>query len=190
MTRPDVYTRRAAASRCSQPVVSNGRRHSGIVSPGLQGGQTVKGLMGVIRDFVRLAVPYFRSEERWRAAALLAAIVVIELAQVAVTVQFNLWNRRFFDALQMRHLDTWLHELGVFLLLGCAMVTAALLLLLANQTLLIWWRRWMTQRYLGRWLASGNHYRLMVGGQAIDNPDQRISMDVASGAPGPTVSGA
>jgi putative ATP-binding cassette transporter len=136
--------------------------------------------MGVIRDFVRLALPYFRSDERRRAGALLAAVVVIELVQVAVTVQFNLWNRRFFDALQMRQLDTWLHELGVFLLLGCAMVAAGLLILVANQTLLILWRRWMTQRYLGRWLASGNHYRLMVGGQAIDNPDQRISMDVAS----------
>jgi len=136
--------------------------------------------MGVIRDFVRLTMPYFRSDERWRGGALLAAVVVIELAQVAVTVQFNLWNRRFFDALQMRQLDTWLHELMVFLLLGFAMVIAGLLILLANQTLLILWRRWMTQRYLGRWLASGNHYRLMVGGQAIDNPDQRISMDIAS----------
>jgi len=62
--------------------------------------------MGVIRDFGRLALPYFRSDERWRAGPLLAAVVVIELVQVAVTVQFNLWNRRIFDALQMRHLDT------------------------------------------------------------------------------------
>jgi len=138
------------------------------------------GLWHVIRDFLRLAVPYFRSEERWRARMLLGGLLAAELVQVALSVQLNLWNRRFFDALQLRQMDAWLRELLVFFVLGCATVGVALVILVANQALLILWRRWMTRRYLARWLESGNHYRLQVGHAAIDNPDQRISMDVAN----------
>jgi len=41
-----------------------------------------------------------RSEERWRARALLALIVVLTLGLVFLQVLFNDWNRQFFEALQ------------------------------------------------------------------------------------------
>ena len=47
-----------------------------------------------------LAAPYFSSEEKWRARALLAAIVVLNLAAVYMLVLLNEWNRVFYDALQ------------------------------------------------------------------------------------------
>ncbi|WP_333595822.1 ABC transporter ATP-binding protein/permease, partial [Anaerospora hongkongensis] len=41
------------------------------------------------------------------------------------------------------------------------------------------WRRWLTERYLTKWLQKKTYYRLqlMMGNEA-DNPDQRISEDV------------
>jgi hypothetical protein len=38
------------------------------------------------RTFFSLALPYFRSEDRWIAGALLAGIVVVELGLVAILV--------------------------------------------------------------------------------------------------------
>ena len=40
------------------------------------------------------------------------------------------------------------------------------------------WRRWMTERYIARWLEHENHYRMQLFGGGADNPDQRIQEDV------------
>jgi putative ATP-binding cassette transporter len=45
--------------------------------------------------------------------------------------------------------------------------------------LAIRWRSWLTSHFVSRWLSNHNHYRIsLVAGEA-DNPDQRISEDVA-----------
>ena len=36
----------------------------------------------------------------------------------------------------------------------------------------------MTQRYLDRWIAGANHYRMQLLGDEADNPDQRIAEDI------------
>ena len=51
-------------------------------------------------DWWRLVVPYFRSEERWIAIALLVGAIVLTLSSVAVNVAYNEWSRRFFDTFQ------------------------------------------------------------------------------------------
>ena len=48
----------------------------------------------------RLSLPYFQSDEKWKARALLAAIVVLNLAAVYMLVLLIEWNRVFYDALQ------------------------------------------------------------------------------------------
>ena len=53
-----------------------------------------------LRDAWRLALPYFRSEERWSARGLLGIIIVMNLALVGMNVVLNFWNREFFNALQ------------------------------------------------------------------------------------------
>ena len=59
----------------------------------------MRGLGPFLHDAWRLALPFFRSEERWAARGLLAAIVTINLVLVAINVQFSYWNRAFYDAL-------------------------------------------------------------------------------------------
>ena len=126
----------------------------------------------------RLARPYFFSEDRYAGRTLLAAVVAIELSTVGINVMLNQWNNRFYNALQDRNWDTFVHELGVFCLLAAAYIVLAVYQLYLNQWLQIRWRRWMTQQYLHHWLASANHYRMQLLGDAADNPDQRISEDI------------
>jgi len=47
-----------------------------------------------------LALPYFRSEDRWPGRLLLAAVIGIELSIVAITVILNQWYNRFYNTLQ------------------------------------------------------------------------------------------
>jgi len=126
----------------------------------------------------RIASPYFRSEDRWAGGILLASVILIELSLVAIDVLVNQWNNRFYNALQDRAWDTFLHETLIFCLLAGANIVLAVYQLYLNQWLQIRWRQWMTRRYLGEWLRDANHYRMQLQGDAADNPDQRITDDV------------
>ncbi len=134
------------------------------------------------RDFVAavtsLARPYWASEERWQARGLLAVIVAMNLGIVYVNVLFSNWNNRFYDALQQRDLTRFSHELLYFCILAAAFIVIAVYQTYLTQMLQIRWRRWLTDRYLGEWLAGHAYYHLQLGEYRTDNPDQRIADDL------------
>jgi putative ATP-binding cassette transporter len=126
----------------------------------------------------RIAAPYFRSEDKWAGRGLLAAVIIIELLIVGITVLINQWNSRFYNALQDRNWDNFVSELIYFSVLAAIFIVLAVYQLYLNQWLQIRWRKWLTQRYLGEWLHRANHYRMQLTGDAADNPDQRLTQDV------------
>ncbi|ABD06540.1 ABC transporter-like [Rhodopseudomonas palustris HaA2] len=125
----------------------------------------------------RIAVPYFKSEDRRMGRILLATVVVIELAVVGLAVLFNRWNNVFYNALQERDYNVFAYQLGYFCVLAAIFIALKVYQLYLNQWLQIRWRRWMTERYLGEWLHDSNHYQMQLQGDAADNPDQRIAED-------------
>lgn len=138
------------------------------------------GIAAALKTTWRLATPYFSgvSEERWSARALGTSIIVIELALVGVLVRLNAWQGDFFNALQERNWDVYTTQLVFFTGLAAAFIALAVLQYVLNAYLQIRWRRWMTERYLARWLQGGAHYRMKMTGDEADNPDQRIAEDV------------
>jgi len=138
----------------------------------------VNGILSTLATVWRIAVPYFRSEDRWAGRLLLAAVIAIELAIVGLTVLINSWNNAFYNALQDRNWDVFVYQLGYFCVLAAAFILLAVYQLYLNQWLQIRWRRWLTANYLERWLDHATHYRMQLVGDAADNPDQRIAEDV------------
>jgi putative ATP-binding cassette transporter len=138
-----------------------------------------------IRRIWRLSLPYFRSEEKWRARGLLAGIVVLNLAGVWLLVQFNNWYGVFYDALQNKDQAVFWQQLGRFTLIAFGLIVAAVYRFYLTQLLEMRWRAWMTGSYLQRWMANHAFYRMELAryGQADgsappDNPDQRIQEDL------------
>ncbi len=125
-----------------------------------------------------LAVPYFRSDDRFAGRLLLFVIVAIELAVVGLTVLINQWNNAFYNALQDRDWNSFVNQLAYFCLLAGSFIVLKVYQLYLNQWLQVRWRRWMTQAYLQNWLDGANHYRMQLQGDAADNPDQRIAEDI------------
>ena len=134
-------------------------------------------LASTLASIWKLAVPYFRSEDSRAGRLLLGAVIALELAAVGVTVLINQWNARFYNALQERAWNTFVHELLVFGGLATAFICLRVYQIYLSQWLQIRWRRWLTTRYLGHWLNDANHYRMQVLGEGADNPDQRIAED-------------
>ncbi|WP_316181797.1 MULTISPECIES: ABC transporter ATP-binding protein/permease [unclassified Bradyrhizobium] len=135
-------------------------------------------LRSTVATVWRIAIPYFRSEDKVAGRSLLAAVIAIELSLVAIQVLVNQWQSRFFNALQQYDWNSFIWELGVFVVLATVFIILAVYQLYLNQWLQIRWRRWMTEAYLKRWLGEANHYRMQLKGDAADNPDQRVAEDV------------
>jgi vitamin B12/bleomycin/antimicrobial peptide transport system ATP-binding/permease protein len=137
----------------------------------------VNNIRSTLATVWRIAAPYFRSEDKWMARGLLAAVIVIELAVVGLSVLFNRWNNVFYNALQEKNYDVFTYQIGYFCVLATIYIALKVYQLYLNQWLQIRWRRWMTDHYLGGWLSDANHYRMQLQGDAADNPDQRIAED-------------
>ena len=132
-----------------------------------------------------LSLPYFKSEERWRARALLAAIVALNLTFVYTLVLFNEWNRFFYDALQEKNYPVFIDQLIRYTVLAFIYIVIAVYRFYLTQHLEMRWRAWMTRHYMRRWLDHQVYYHLeltryaqLAPDQSPDNPDQRMQEDL------------
>jgi vitamin B12/bleomycin/antimicrobial peptide transport system ATP-binding/permease protein len=130
-----------------------------------------------------LTTPFFASDQKWKARAMLAAIVLLNLAAVYMLVLINDWNRLFYDALEKRDEPVFWAQLLRFTYLAFGYIIIAVYKFYLTQLLELRWREWMTSHYLRRWLESQAFYRMELarfsnGGATPDNPDQRIQEDV------------
>jgi putative ATP-binding cassette transporter len=132
-----------------------------------------------LRDLWALTRPYWQSGERWAARGLLAAVVGLNLGLVYIDVRINYWRNDFYNALQDKNLDAFYPLILQFLILAGLGVAGAVYQLYLNQMLQIRWRRWLTDRYLDAWTADRTYYRMQLTDRGTDNPDQRISEDLA-----------
>ncbi|HUD51813.1 SbmA/BacA-like family transporter, partial [Parvibaculum sp.] len=130
------------------------------------------------RDAWALTKPYWTSEERWSATALIAAIVALNLFDVYLSVWLNDWRGVFFDALQEYNQPVFFHQLYRFCVFAMVALANGLLTLYGTQLLQIRWRRWLTDRYIAGWLDRKAYYRIQIEGAETDNPDQRIADDL------------
>jgi putative ATP-binding cassette transporter len=129
------------------------------------------------RDTWSLIKPYWRSEEKFSAWLLLGSVIALTLAMVYMSVQFNQWYNLFYNSLQDKDKHEFFHQMLRFALLATIYIVMAVYAMYLNQMLQIRWRRWLTDKYLKRWLAERTYYRMQLTGNPADNPDQRIAED-------------
>jgi putative ATP-binding cassette transporter len=155
----------------------------------------MRSLGSFLRDAWHLAKPYFNSEEKWSARLLLASVIGLNLFMVALDVVLNFWNGLFYDALQNKNWTAFIdllfwYQSGPDGLMPGFCVIAVIYILVAvyrtylNQWLEIRWRRWLTSKFMEKWLADRAYYQISLtadpNGVGTDNPDQRIAEDLRS----------
>jgi putative ATP-binding cassette transporter len=116
--------------------------------------------------------------ERWKAAALLASLIALLLTYNLASVFLNNKRGTLISALAAADVHRFRDTVVVFLA-----VLAVYAILLASYIFLrdvfgLYWRRWLTNRFLDRYLANRKFYQLSNLDGGIDNPDQRISEDI------------
>jgi putative ATP-binding cassette transporter len=133
---------------------------------------------GFLRQAWALAWPYWRSEEKWSAIGLLAAVIALNLITVWLNVRFNYWNNDFYNALQQYEWPEFWRQFAIFGVLALAFIVVGVYSSYLRGILHIRWRRWLTERFLRDWLEDQAYYRMQLNQAATDNPDQRISDDL------------
>ena len=133
---------------------------------------------GFLRAFWALTKPFWVSEKRVKALALLVTVVALVLGLVYMEVQFNYWNRDFYNTFENRDQGEFFRQLGKFGLLAVVWIVMAVYRLWFLQMLQIEWRTWLTEHFLKDWMQDQAYYRMQLLDRGTDNPDQRIAEDL------------
>jgi putative ATP-binding cassette transporter len=131
-----------------------------------------------LRQILRLARPYWYCRQKRQVRLYTVALFVLTLAQVALAVWTNYWNRALFDALEQRSMQEFLLQIGTFIAIFILTMAVTAAHLQVKRHLQLGWRQCLTEHLLGHWMAHGRHYQLAFTEGEHDNPDGRIAEDI------------
>jgi len=135
--------------------------------------------LSLLRRSLALAKPYWFSAEKRQARWLLVLIVLLLLGDTEFNVLFNEQSGEFTSALAARDAARFWHSIRIFFGLILAAVPIYACYYYVRDRLALNWRRWLSNSYLERYFGNHSFYKLLARPE-IDNPDQRISEDIAS----------
>ena len=133
----------------------------------------------LLKQSIALAKPYWLSKETRKARWLLVLLILLLIGETEFNVLFNEQSGEFTSALAARDSARFWHSVRTFFGLLLAAVPIYAYYYYVRDTLALNWRRWLTDRILKRYFQNHAFYQLLAKPE-IDNPDQRISQDIAS----------
>lgn len=129
-------------------------------------------------QFWQVAGPYLSPKRSWRPLLVFTLLLVMALFSVRMNVLFSFWYNGFYSALQGLDQTAFWYFLGLFAVLAAIHVLRALFNYYLTQAFNIRWRVWLTERLTGDWMNGDAYYRGQFLDEPVDNPDQRIELDV------------
>ncbi len=120
--------------------------------------------------------------DRWTQWALLGLLLFLSFAVNGANVTISFIFRFIDTALNDRDEGTFWRFLFIYAGLIVTAIPVLVLYRYIRLKLGLYWREWLTQYFLDRYLANRAYYELDSNGAntEIDNPDQRITEDVRS----------
>lgn len=127
--------------------------------------------------FWRVSKPYWFSQEKPGAIALLSLLILLSISSSSFLVIETIQRGELVSSLAAKDSDRFVRT--ILLLFGIIIATIPLISFktYVQGKLSLYWRRWLTHRFLHRYFDNLNFYRLNFS-QDLDNPDQRIAEDI------------
>jgi putative ATP-binding cassette transporter len=134
------------------------------------------------KSFMILVLLYWRSQDATVKKSLLFLVLsmLLIILVVGTNVYLNQLSGDFMSAIQHYAKETIIH---LSLILICLFTLFSIMSAYQNYIfalMQIRWRNWLTHYCVSHWLNQQNFYQLETFNAKIDNPDQRISEDVAN----------
>ncbi|MCT7981503.1 ABC transporter ATP-binding protein/permease [Laspinema olomoucense] len=129
--------------------------------------------------FWAVAKPYWwDSQERWQAIGLLVLVMFLLTLQTQMNVLQNGQRGEFTSALAEKNAGRFWQSVLTYLVACIIFVTLQSVNSYLEEKSRWFWRSWLTNYYLQKYMTNRNFYRLGSWTAKIDNPDQRISQDI------------
>lgn len=132
-----------------------------------------------LRQVVGMIAPYWKSEEKSFAWIVLTCVIALNMAGIYCAVLLNKWNASFYNALQALDKDNFKRLLFQFLGIIMVYITILVSEYFMQAYLAFRWRVWLTKQVMADWLHDATFCRLFSYKAKTENPDQRISQDIA-----------
>ena len=129
------------------------------------------------RAWWALLWPYWKSDRKWTPISLFVALLALTFSLTYVRLAFSVWYGHYQEAIVKY--DGGAIPALLFAFLGIVSLEVAVSISsgFLNSALSIHWRRWLTHRFIKRWM-SANAFYWIEQERLIDNPDQRITEDI------------
>jgi vitamin B12/bleomycin/antimicrobial peptide transport system ATP-binding/permease protein len=132
----------------------------------------------VIGRFARLASKFWVGRGAGRAWLMTVLVFAFLFGQIASTVWLNVWNRRFFDALEKKDASAVWQTAMLLPVVLLSLVVCLCGVALMRMLLQVRWREWLTDRLAGWWIADQRYYRMNFTAPELGPPEFRIADDV------------
>jgi putative ATP-binding cassette transporter len=134
---------------------------------------------GFFMQFIRLAGPFWRSENREAIRWQTFALVVLTVMQMITAVVITEWSAALFNAIEQHSMAGLFKEIGLLALIFVVNMAVTVTHLKFKRQLQIGWRAWLTAQVSRRWMNKGRHYQVThIHSAEHDNPDGRIAEDI------------
>jgi putative ATP-binding cassette transporter len=130
----------------------------------------------LIRHFLSLAAQFWTGSTRRVAWLLTVGLIACLVVNMLLALAINLWNKFFFDALQVNNQAALMWSVGIAIVLCVLNAFAAVALIQMRMRLQLRWRQWLTQTLVERWLWDRTVHPSR-GPDSLDNPEARIADD-------------
>ena len=141
--------------------------------------EKIQQLKQFLRWFWQIAKDYFLSSERFRAWGLLGMVIGGTLVIRPLGLQVAIYTSKITTALSQKDFATYKNVLLISTGLTASLIFAFLAQSFLEQKFSLYWRQWLTNQFLNRYLGDRHFYHIN-NDRVIDNPDQRISQDINS----------
>jgi putative ATP-binding cassette transporter len=108
----------------------------------------------VIRRFITLASPFFRSNMRWKAIAMVGLLLGLSLTMNGVGVVMSYIGRDFMTALQTKNSTLFYWKLSEYLMAFAVATPIVVFYTYTEQRLGLLWRRWLSHHILARYFSD------------------------------------
>ena len=137
------------------------------------------GQSGFFIQFIRLAGPFWNSENKATIRKRTLALIVLTVLQIVLAVVITEWSAALFNALEQHSMPGLFKQIGLLVLIFAASMAVTFMHLTVKRHLQIGWRSWLTERVIGQWMNNGRHYQVThIQTGEHDNPDGRIAEDI------------
>ncbi|MBS3955434.1 MAG: ABC transporter ATP-binding protein/permease [Methylomicrobium sp.] len=129
-------------------------------------------------DFIKLAGPFWQSQNKNTIIGFSVALVVLTILQIAISVVITMWSAALFDALDQQSMTKFFTQVGLIVLIFIANMAVTASHFMVKRRLQLDWRGWLTDKLIGQWMHNGRHYLITHIPGKHDNPDGRIAEDI------------